>query len=166
MIELTEKQLAGFCHRSYTAVDGMWFMKVEEKYGFDVALEIDNEVWRVMPKIQARMIKSMTNVQQGMEALCECFGAKLASDGFSFKVEKSGDGRAFSIIVKSCPWYDLMIKSGREHLSAKVGDRICNTEYAVWAAEFGDDIRFELREQLCNGCESCVLEFKQDHVTG
>jgi hypothetical protein len=30
-------------------------MKVKEKYGFDSTLDVDNEVWKVMTKIQARM---------------------------------------------------------------------------------------------------------------
>jgi hypothetical protein len=40
MIELSDKQIAEFWHRSYTSVDGLWFMKVEEKHGFDLALDI------------------------------------------------------------------------------------------------------------------------------
>jgi hypothetical protein len=57
MTKLSSQQVAEYFNRSYKAVDGLWFMKVEEKYEFDVALELDNEVWKVMPKIQARMIK-------------------------------------------------------------------------------------------------------------
>ncbi len=52
MKHLTDQQAAEYFHRSFTAVDGLWFMKVEEKHGFDAALEIDNEVWKVLPKIQ------------------------------------------------------------------------------------------------------------------
>ena len=57
MTKLSSQQVAEYFSRSYRAVDGLWFMKVEEKLGFDAALELDNEVWKVMPKIQARMIK-------------------------------------------------------------------------------------------------------------
>jgi hypothetical protein len=53
-----------------------------------------------------------------------------------------------------------MIKSGREHLSEKVGTRICTTEYQVWAAEFGDDIKFKLGDQICEGFKCCTLLFK------
>ena len=134
-------------------------MKVEEKYGFDTALETDNEVWKVMPKIQARMLKSMLRVESGLEALCECFTTKLALDGFVFKTEKIGKGDGFRIIIDGCPWHDLMVKSGRGHLSEKVGNRICNTEYSAWASEFGDDICFELQSQICKGSEFCILQF-------
>ncbi len=39
MFELNDKQVADFFRRSYTAVDGLWFMKAEEKHGFEAALE-------------------------------------------------------------------------------------------------------------------------------
>jgi hypothetical protein len=59
MIQLTPEQIAEYYHRSYTVVDGLWFMKIEEKYGFDAALDIDKEVWKVFPKMQARLLKSL-----------------------------------------------------------------------------------------------------------
>ncbi|MCJ7722279.1 DUF6125 family protein, partial [Candidatus Bathyarchaeota archaeon] len=60
---MSSQQVADFFNRSYKAVDGLWFMKVEEKYGFDAALELDNEVWKVMAKIQARKIKSFLGLK-------------------------------------------------------------------------------------------------------
>jgi len=159
VMELNDKQIAEFYYRSYTAVDGLWFMKVEEKYGFDAALEVDNEVWKVLPKIQARMLKSIGKMETGMEALFECFTTKLTLDGFTFKAEKSKHDSGFRIIIDGCPWYDVMVKSGRENLSEKVGTRICNTEYSVWASEFDDNISFELQCQICKGSESCILQF-------
>ena len=160
MVRLDDKQISEFYHLSYTAVDGLWFMKTEEKFGFDTALDIDNEVWKVVPKIQARMLKSVLKMENGIEALFECFTAKLALDGFVFKTEKDENGSAFRIIIEKCPWYDLMVKSGRESLAGKVGVRICNTEYSAWASEFGDGICFELHERLCNGSELCILQFE------
>ena len=159
MIELTDKQIAEYFHRCYTAVDGLWFMKVEEKYGFDVALEIDDEVWKVMPKIQARKLKSLCGKEKGTDALLECFSTKLHLDSFKFNVEKFKGEKGFKIIITECPWHNSMIKSGREHLSGKIGTRICNTEYSVWAKEFGEDIQFELESQICNGSQSCILKF-------
>jgi len=159
MIQLSDKQISEFCLRSYTAVDGLWFMKVEEKYGFDKALEVDNEVWKVLSKIQARMLKSMGKMEKGIEALFECFTTKLALDGFTFKAAKIGNNGEFIVTIERCPWHDSIVKSGRENISGKVGTLICNTEYSVWAAEFGDNIRFELGHQICKGSECCILKF-------
>jgi len=44
MDSLTDQQICDYSHRSYKAVDGLWFMKAEEKYGFIAALDIDKEV--------------------------------------------------------------------------------------------------------------------------
>ena len=159
MMQLNERQIVEYYHRSYTAVDGLWFMKLEEKYGFDEALSIDREVWKVVPKIQARLLKSMYNLEKGMEALFSCFTTKLTLDGFSFENQKIKDRDGFRVVIERCPWHDVMIKSGRESLSGKVGSVICSTEYSVWAAEFGDNIRCELEEQICTGAKVCIVQF-------
>ena len=160
MSELNDKQVAEFYRRSYTTVDGLWFMKVEEKYGFEAALDVDNEVWKVLPKIQARMMISMCDQGGGLEALRDCLVTKLTLDGFKFTTEKYTDNRGFRLIIEKCPWHDLLVKSGRENLSGQVGTVVCNSEYSVWAAEFGDKIRFKLQDQLCKQAETCIMQFE------
>ena len=87
-MELTDKEIAEYLHRCYTTADGLWFVKVEEKYGFDIALDIDKEVWKIMPKIQSRFLKNKLRKDRGLDALLECFSVKLKLDGFEFKTEK------------------------------------------------------------------------------
>lgn len=158
MRELTDRQIADYFHRSYTAVDGLWFVKLEEEYGFDKALEVDRRVWEVLPKIQARKLKSLLNEGEGMSALVECLTTKLNLEGFNFETEEHNQG--FKVTIHGCPWHELMVKSGREELSGRVGTVICNTEYPVWASEFGD-INFELGEQICEGSSCCKLYFQE-----
>mgnify|MGYP000340451510 CR=1 FL=1 len=162
MTKLTSKQVTDYFSRSYKAVDGLWFMKVEEKHGFDVALDLDNEVWKVMPKIQVRMIKSFLGLETGPDALFEAIVTKLELDGFTFSAEKTENG--FKITITDCPWNNLMIKSGREHLAGAVGETICQTEYDVWVSELAQNMRFELKSQKCKDKPSCVLEFVQNYV--
>jgi hypothetical protein len=154
---LTHKQAAQYFHRSYKAADGLWFMKVEEKYGFKTALEIDKEVWKILPKIQARTIKTMLG--KGEATLLESLKAKLTLEGFKFEVKQKPNG--FQIHITDCPWHNLMVKSGRENLSEKVGTAICNAEYAIWASEFDRNMRFKLQTQKCKGSKSCVLDFSR-----
>ena len=157
MFELNDRQIADFFRRSYTAVDGLWFVKAEEKCGFNSALDLDDEVWKVFPKVQARMLKDMTGMVSGLEALRECFTTKLAIEGFRSDVEETG--RGFRVSISRCPWHDAMVKSGRGALSGRVGARICGTECGIWAADFGQGIRFERKSEICTGGERCVLEF-------
>lgn len=159
MIELTDRQIAAYFQRSYTAVDGLWFMKLEEKTDFDTALEVDAAVWKVMPKIQARKLKELTGLAAGLDALRQCFVSKLRIEGYAFEVADRPDGPGFEIAIARCPWVDLLVKSGRQHLADKVGRTICTTEHSVWASEFGKNIRFEFGQRLCAGCSTCVPRF-------
>ena len=64
-----------FMHlRNMWAVDGLYYLGIEEKYGTKVATEIDAFVWRVMGKIEARRIKKLfeindTSIASLIEAL-------------------------------------------------------------------------------------------------
>jgi predicted ArsR family transcriptional regulator len=159
MIHLTDKQIVEFLRRSYTAIDGLWFMKMEEKYGFEAALEVDKEVWKVFPRIQARFLKSMSKMDKGIEALVECYTARLAMENFTFHTEKSSDG--VKVIIEKCPWHEIMVKSGRRKLSGRIGDIICQTECETWAKEFGEDIRFVSEERICKGAAECIIKFEK-----
>ena len=159
MKHLNNRQKIEFFHRSYTALDGLWFMKVEEKHGFNTALEIDKEVWKVMPKIQARIIKAMLKKEEAEVVLAKSLTTKLSLEGFKFKVEQREN--EFQIQISDCPWHNLMVKSGREKYSKKVGTTICNVEYSVWASEFDEKIQFKLSSQKCGGSEHCLLYFKR-----
>ncbi|MBN1435934.1 MAG: L-2-amino-thiazoline-4-carboxylic acid hydrolase [Sedimentisphaerales bacterium] len=157
--KLSDQQKSEYLHRCYTAVDGLWFMKVEDAYGFDAALDLDEKVWKIVPKIQSRKLKELLGHKAGLEALYECFTAKLDMDGMEFTTEKDADGQGFTISVHHCHWCELLCRANREHLSAQIGDRICNAEYSTWAKEFGDNIEYELSQQLCKGDNCCMIRF-------
>jgi hypothetical protein len=161
VIELTARQIAEYFHRSYTSVDGLWFMKLEEKYGFDAALDIDVEVWKVVPKIQARKLKALTGLEWGIDALFECFTTKHTIEGFDFTAARDPDGQGFEFTIRKCPWVELLARSNRQHLAGTIGTRICDTEYGVWAGEFGDDIVVQFHDRICRGCGSCTIRFRQ-----
>jgi len=159
MIPLSEKEKLEYFHSSYVKVDGLWFVKTEEASGFENALKLDEQVWNIMPKIQARFLKKISGLDKGLEGLLECLSTKLVLEDYIFETEEQDDANGFTISIKECPWHKLMVKSGREQLSGKIGPKICGAEYGVWAREFGDDIRFELKDSLCKGGGVCLLEF-------
>ncbi len=100
-------------------------------------------------------------VDRGLDALRRCLSAKFKVEGFQFTTENLGEnGISFTISV--CPWYDTLVKAGRSQVAAKVGERVCNTEYTVWANEFGESIRFEMDDRLCNGEQCCALAFREE----
>lgn len=157
MRNLNDEEKIRYLKRSYSAVDGLWFMKVEDSSDFDRALEIDNEVWKVIPKIQARFLKTALSADKGLEALEQCFIEKLKLDDIEFDVKRNQN--VLTITISRCHWHDLMVKSNRKNLSSRVGETICNTEYSGWAQEFGEDISFTMLDRICSGEKECVLRF-------
>ena len=160
MINLSKEQISEYYYRSYTSVDGLWFLKVEKKYDFDSAFSIDKEVWRVVPKIQARVLKSMCKTEDIMDSLLECFSTKLALDRFEFETERDDEDKEIKIIIKICPWHNLIVKTNREKLFEKIGGEICKIEFSVFALEFDKNIKFEQGETICNGGKNCILKFR------
>ena len=168
MIELTESQIQDYLRRSYFSVDGLWFMKIEERYGFDTALDTDDEVWKILPKIQARLMKSFSNLKEGLHALRENLETKLVIDGFKFDIVRDEPDDGFTVHISECPWYSLLVKSNREHLAALIANRICTTEFTVWASQFGDDIECIFLRRLCEKSKTCSIQFivkKRTHGT-
>ncbi len=52
-----------FMHlRNLWAVDGLYFLGIEERYGTEVATEVDAKVWSVMGKIEARKLKEFFQI--------------------------------------------------------------------------------------------------------
>jgi hypothetical protein len=146
-----------FLLKSYTAVDGLWFMKAEEKFGFDRALEIDALVWEVMPKIQSRQLKSLLGPDAGIHGLKTCLSAKMTIEGFTYDISQFQD--SLKIRIAECHWVEKMNRSGRGHLAAKVGNTICTREFSIWAGEFGCSFRFGSDTKICEGGRDCVFEF-------
>jgi hypothetical protein len=51
--------------RNLWAVDGLYFLGIEEKFGTESATQIDTGVWEVMGKIEARRIKDKLGLEAG-----------------------------------------------------------------------------------------------------
>jgi hypothetical protein len=160
-MRLSDKQIADYFHRCFTAVDGLWFMKVEDRLGFEDTLQVDRAVWEILPRIQAREMITMLGLKQDAESLKIAFPMALELKGFTYQVQSQGTG--INIVVTRCPWHDVMVKSGRQHLSVKIGQTICPAEYSAWASEFGGVLKFSFKsyERICNGHDTCVLCFNE-----
>jgi len=137
-----DEALIEYLRRSYTAIDGLWFMVVEEAHDFDHALALDERVWQIMPKIQARKAREVLDISgNSLGDLTTCFGLKLQADGHQFCIERSDDEVRF--IITRCQWRELLRKSGREHLEQRISTVIWPAELAGWCSEFGDEFEFE-----------------------
>ena len=183
---LNSRQIKEYIQNSYAKVDGLWFLKIEEQFGFEKALEIDLEVWKIMPKIQARYLKSVPEIKEiadSFNMFFECLKIKMKLDNFKIKISRSKqhtgnkmkdskksanhssaleENNIITVTINNCLWHNLMIKSGRENLSEKIGRVICKNEYSIFACEFDKNIKFELGERICKGSACCKFAFTKE----
>lgn len=148
--------------RSYHAVDGLWFLQVEEALGFDRALALDARVWAALAKLQARKARELLNVtDHSLPELVRCFSLKLAADGFQFVTESSDSEACFRL--DSCPWLALLRRAKREHLAARIADVMCRCEGEAWAREFGEEYVFSAPSlACCDGGDRCEWVFARN----
>jgi len=117
-------------------------MVVEQAHDFDHALALDERVWQIMPKIQARKAREVLGITgNSLDDLIACFRLKLQADGHQFHIERSDNEVQF--IVTRCKWRELLRKSGREHLEQRISSVIWPAELRGWCSEFDDEFDFE-----------------------
>lgn len=51
--------------RNLWAVDGLYYLGIEKKFGTKEATHVDSEVWKAMASIEARRLKKIFNLKQG-----------------------------------------------------------------------------------------------------
>jgi len=141
----------------------LWFIMAEQERGFDEAMDLDEAVWGVMSKVQARRAKEVLRIEgNSIQDLARAFQLKLASEGYDFEVESTGG--EVTIIVRTCPWYEILKSSGRMEIAEEIADRICAKEFAGWIREFSPEIEFQILNRLCvesDGCADCRMTFRR-----
>jgi hypothetical protein len=156
----TPEQLIEMLRRSYGAVDGLWFVMCEERLGFETALELDDAVWQVMPKIQARKARQVLGLTgHTLDELARALGLKLAAEGHTFEVSQTAE--RLEVRVDECPWHDALAKSDRMHIATQVARVICTNEANGWATEFGQQAGFDFAAGKCCGGECCRFVFTE-----
>lgn len=150
--------LIAMLRRSYFAVDGLWFVMLEEALGVEQAMQTDEQVWHVLPKIQAREARRILGCTgSSLDDLAACFCLKLDAEGHDYECRRESDRLVVSI--HTCPWREIMVKADRMHIAGMVADHICSTETRTWAQEFSADFTVINVSCLCKGDNVCRFEF-------
>lgn len=154
------KTIIKYLRKSYFSVDGLWFMTAEDELDFNKAMELDEKVWQILPKIQARQVKESLGISgESLADLMEALKVKFEAEEYGYTVEKLADDELKIFIIDQCPWLHLLKKSKREHLGDEISSKICRLEYQVWAKEFRPEIKFTLASRMCIGEHVCLLDF-------
>ena len=152
-----EEKLIQYLRRSYTAVDGLWFVMIEDDHGLDMALDFDEKVWKVMGKIQAREAGRLAGrTGEPLRDLRHALALKFQAEDYEHQVDETDDGFVFRIT--RCPWYEILKRADREHLAPVLSQRICVNEYQAWAKEFSCHIKIE--KGPCIGAPECLLRIQ------
>jgi len=99
--------------RSYFALDGLWFMMVEKYFSLEDALKIDEEVWKILPKIQAREVRRLLNLKENtLQNFIQALEVKFEVEDYQYQKKITGPRLCF--LIKKCLWYEIIKKSRRE----------------------------------------------------
>ena len=144
--------------RSYFALDGLWFAMVEKNFSLGEALKIDEEVWKVLPKIQAREVKKLLNLKKNtFSNFLDVLKIKLEAEGYCYQ-ERIID-KDLSLLIKKCPWYEIIKKSQREYL---LPNNICRIDFQTWVEEFHLSLKVKISPCICKGDLNCEIYFTSE----
>lgn len=156
-MRITPQQMQDLRKGALTAIDGLWFMELEGRYGFDTALEVDLEVWkkygRIMLKRIARVLDlnldpadppDLDTINLLMETICHVDGTQCEGE--------VGEGEII-FRVHRCSWWDNLSRSGREsHVPCEFVD---NTIFPDWLQAVDPGVGFEITHSLPRGDDHC-----------
>nr|MDO8112259.1 DUF6125 family protein [Candidatus Sigynarchaeota archaeon] len=107
----------------FQILDGLWFMKTEEQFGFDKALQIDRDVWKIFGQKEAqRLVKYyqdkgiLKKNDSPVKALEMLLVKSLFNKTLKFHIEKTGEELFFW--VDDCKTLAGMKKVGRPETQA------------------------------------------------
>lgn len=146
---------------AYIAIDGLWFMGVENKYNFDEALEIDIDVWKNWMKILPKRIKKLLNMEgNDIPTIVKILEIAYQMEGTDYEVTECNDERAVIRILK-CHWYENLKKAGREKLLPCV--ELDKDLYPPMIEKINPNVSFKQVSGIPEGDESCdfILELKK-----
>jgi len=129
------EKLIELCSRSAYTLDGLWFTLVEERYGLDVALEIDVEVWKRLCLAQARRVQKYLpiNEKSPMRKLMKVIHLDPVLAVFRPEAIELSDERAV-LRFTDCPPQKARIRDGRGEFPCKpVGLAFLNSYIEVIA---------------------------------
>jgi len=152
-----DELISKYLRKSYFAVDGLWFMKVEEHRNFEEALVLDKQVWHILGKIQARRTIELLGIQsRTLGSLVASLQVKFDAEEYRCRINDQEPGH-IEIEISECPWIELLKKANRMEFAAQIADAICPTDFSAWAREFDKAIEVKIPKRMCSGDPACLL---------
>ena len=98
--------------RNLWTVDGLYFLGIEEAFGTKAAVDIDQKVWEVMGKLEARRLRELLGVESGGLAAM-LGGLRLTSWALDLEHKEVAAGKGRAIFRnRSCRVQNARLKKG------------------------------------------------------
>ena len=146
--------------KNWLAHDGCWFINVEQKYGHDAAVELDEKSWGMFTVSEAARIKEFLGLGDngGLPALAEALGFRMFAQFNRNEVVQLGDDRLVYKFI-DCRVQQTRTRKGLPRFNCH---DVGVTEFSGFAREI--DPRIETRCLTCPPHEKigefhCLWEF-------
>jgi hypothetical protein len=130
------KEYIDFLLRQYRLVDALWFLAVEDKFGLEAAVELNEKIWEEMGSRSAREIKKRFKIQEkGFKGFLKAIKYFPWCIILGYEFEER-DGKLL-LRVRNCLPQIARIKSGRGEFPCK---KMHFMEFSAFCREIDDKI--------------------------
>ena len=118
--------------KNWLAIDGLWFLAVEERFGLDVAIACDVAVWEQFSRIEAKRIKERLKLPEhgGLDALETALKHRLFSYINQYEIIRP-DPLTLEYYMVTCRTQDARRRKGLPFFPCK---EIGLVDYPLFAA--------------------------------
>ncbi|MBI5167641.1 MAG: hypothetical protein HY998_07885 [candidate division NC10 bacterium] len=149
----TQAEIAELWEKTFTALDGLWFLGVEKELGFEAALRIDIEVWKGFGLALIRRMKKLGKPSRpSHEEALKMLKALFLLGHLPVEVEEESQS-SYLFRVTTCPWWENLKRAGRERL---VPCHVVDQEiFKVWLPALDEGLTFQFLASRPQGDTLC-----------
>ncbi|MFH1625160.1 MAG: DUF6125 family protein [Pseudomonadota bacterium] len=105
--------------RLFLALDGFWFLAVEERFGYQAALDIDTKAWEGYFPYEARLLRRVLGIEEeGIPGIIETLKHSAFVPCMEQQIEESSERRGVFALYK-CPSLEAMENAGRKEFTCE-----------------------------------------------
>ena len=86
--------------RNIWRVDGLYFLGIEKRFGLEAATEVDAECWAAMATLEARSLRTLLGLGEGLEPLARALAMTSWAWDDEVKELESGAGRVVFRVMR------------------------------------------------------------------
>jgi len=127
--------------KNWLAIDGLWFLEIEKRFGLDIALECDAAVWQEFSRIEAERIMIRLGLPPGggLEILETALHHRLFSLLNTYEIRKPAPG-VLELYMNSCRTQAARDRKGLPLFPCK---RSALIDYEIFARTIDPKINLE-----------------------